>query len=269
LAIIATVIWHLYLSIDLKERVHQFESLENYSGPAMSIRVNPFTNLILITIAMETPDFDEPFAALGASLGEGLAVAIAPGIIERQLNTRAREQYDLYSFIIPYRVRVDTTYASGADSDLGDGENSALLEAIEKREQRRQAEEQTELNLEVEKSAYLASHLSLENVRVGKRTSLGSETRRVSGTIVNSGDRTLRRVSIRVYFLDKRRVRIGEEDYHPVLVTDWGMGDNTPLRPNYREDFQYSLEANAPSGWAGQVEVEIVEIDFLESEEGE
>ena len=71
-------------------------------------------------------------------------------------------------------------------------------------------------------------------------------------------------MTVRIYFLDSAGRRIGEKEFSPVLVTDFSIGDNTPLRPGYRKDFGYNLEDYAPSGWSKRVEVEIIDIEFLE-----
>lgn len=71
-------------------------------------------------------------------------------------------------------------------------------------------------------------------------------------------------MTIRVFFLDNAGRRIGEKDFSPVLVTEFSLGDNTPLHPGYRKDFGYNVEDDAPSGWAKKIEAEIADIEFLE-----
>ena len=86
----------------------------------------------------------------------------------------------------------------------------------------------------------------------------------VFGTVVNQGDRTLNQVEVTVYFLDQEGNVVGEEDYYPVLVTQYSIGDNKPLKPNYVEDFGYSGGDDAPSTWAGRARAEITDIAFAE-----
>ena len=57
--------------------------------------------------------------------------------------------------------------------------------------------------------------------------------------------------------------RISEETYLPVY-TDSFRGDSTPLKPNYIKDFGYIVSDDAPSEWAGKVEVVISDIDFTD-----
>lgn len=250
--------WHLYLSLGLSNRVRSLQASGSDSVGELSISVNPLTNLVSLTIAMP-PELDEdnPFAALGAALGQAMVQAIGPGMIERELNTRAREQYDLYAWLIPYRVRVSTEAASA----------EAVARMRDERERRQAEEARAKAAAEAERlqtiRAYVSSQLSLEGVRVAPGEWFGRRVDGVFGSIVNNGTESLRKVTVRVYFLDSTGRRIGEKDFSPVLVTEFSFGDNTPLRPGYRKDFGYNVEDYAPSGWAKRVEAEIVDIEFL------
>jgi len=251
--------WHLYLSIGLNNRVRSLQSASSNSDQDLSISVNPLTNLVSITIAMP-PDLaeDNQFAALGSALGEAMIQLIGPGFIERELNTYAREQYDLYAVLVPYRVRISTEPASA----------DAVARMREEREQRRADEARAKAEAEAERlrsiREYVSSNLSLERVQVAPGERFGRRVDGVFGTIVNNGAKTLRKVTIRVYFLDSGGRRIGEKEFSPVLVTEFSFGDNTPLRPGYRKDFGYNVEDYAPSGWAKKIEAEIVDVEFLE-----
>jgi hypothetical protein len=183
--------------------------------------------------------------------------AIGPGPIERQLNTSAREQYDLYAVLVPYRVRISTEPASA----------EAVARMREKREKRTADDARAKADAEAERlrsiRAYVSSNLSLERVRVAAGERFGRTVDGVFGTIVNNGAKELRKVTVRVYFVDNVGRRIGEKEFLPVLVTEFSIGDNTPLRPGYRKDFGYNVEDDAPSGWVKKIEAEIVDIEFL------
>lgn len=148
------VVWHFYLSIGLNSRVRSLQSAGSDSDQKLSISVNLLTNLVSLMITMP-PELDEdnPFAALGSALEETIIQTLGPSFIERELNTRAREQYDLYVALIPYRVRIMTETAS-ADTIRN----------------------------------YITSHLSLEGIRVAPGEQLGREVDCVFGTIVNGGN---------------------------------------------------------------------------------
>ena len=112
---------------------------------------------------------------------------------------------------------------------------------------------------------YISSSLSLENLRVADGEKFGQRVDGVFGTIVNNGTKTLRKVTIRVYFLDNDGTRIGEKDFSPVLAGGlFSFVDDSPLRPGYRKDFGFNVEDDAPSGWARRVKGEIAEVEFSE-----
>ncbi len=253
------LVWHLCLSVGLRSRIRSLRS--DGSGPdkELSIAVNPLTNLVSMTITMPPSlDEDNPFAALGSALGQAMIQAIGPGFMERELNTRAREQYDLYSVLLPYRVRISAAQASP----------EAASRMREEREKRKAQEAQAKAEAEAKRlrsvRAYVSSDLSLERVRVAAGEHFGRAVDGVFGTIVNKGAKALRKVTVRFYFLDSAGRRIGEKDFSPVLVTDFAIGDNTPLRPGYRKDFGYNVEDDAPTRWSKRVEAEIVDVEFLE-----
>lgn len=85
----------------------------------------------------------------------------------------------------------------------------------------------------------------------------------VFGEIKNTGDKTLTEVEITIYFLDKNNKPIFEETYSPVFVTDFSIGENKPLRPNYSEKFGYSTD-DVPSEWSKKVRAKITNIEFEE-----
>jgi septal ring factor EnvC (AmiA/AmiB activator) len=107
--------------------------------------------------------------------------AIGPGFIERELNNRAREQYDLYAVLVPYRVRISTEPDSA----------EAVARMREKREKRRAAGARAKAEAQAERlrsiRAYVSSNLSLESVRVAPGERFGRTVDGVFGTIVNNG----------------------------------------------------------------------------------
>lgn len=89
-------------------------------------------------------------------------------------------------------------------------------------------------------------------------------------SLKNSGDRSLDKVKVVVYFQDKDGNTIFEEDYHPVLVSKYSFsGDNKPLKPGYvnemEKDKYYTLDS-ALSDWKeGKAVAKVVDIKFSES----
>lgn len=115
-----------------------------------------------------------------------------------------------------------------------------------------------------EKQAYI-SKIVLKDFKVSEGEQYGEVVQGVFGTIVNNGDKILKKVEITVYFLDKSGTVIGEENFHPVLVNRNSFGgSNKPLKPNYVKDFGYSVEDYAPSSWANKAKAKITDIEFDE-----
>lgn len=82
----------------------------------------------------------------------------------------------------------------------------------------------------------------------------------------NKGDRSLDRVQVTVYFKDPSGAVIAEEDYTPVLVTEYSFGSNKPLKPNYiwqMESGKFYKAESVPTEWKeGAVSAKITRIEF-------
>lgn len=103
------------------------------------------------------------------------------------------------------------------------------------------------------------SKLEIKNIQIG--TNIFDEVG-VMGEVKNTGDKTLSKVKIIIYYLDKDGKPVGETDYYPVLVTDFGLGDAAdPLKPGYVRKFGCKA-SDAPSEWAKKVRIEVVEVEF-------
>jgi len=95
-----------------------------------------------------------------------------------------------------------------------------------------------------------------------KATETIPEGLEISGIIRNLGNRTLNKVEIIIYFLDKDGMPIFEETYSPVWVSEYSFGtSNKPIKPNYSRRFGYSID-DVPSDWAKKVKAEITDIRF-------
>lgn len=84
--------------------------------------------------------------------------------------------------------------------------------------------------------------------------------------IKNNGDKTLKEVEVTVYFKDKNGEIVFEEDYHPVLVSEYSFTDSKPLKPNYvwsMGKYKYYSAESVPSEWKeGAVTAKITNIEF-------
>jgi hypothetical protein len=109
-----------------------------------------------------------------------------------------------------------------------------------------------------EKQAYI-NKVRIINLKATETT---PEKLEVSGIIRNLGNRTLNKVEMIIYFLDKDSMPIFEETYSPVWVSEYSFGvSNKPLKPNYSRRFGYSIE-DVPPDWAKKVRAEITDIKF-------
>lgn len=116
-----------------------------------------------------------------------------------------------------------------------------------------------------EKQEYI-KEIELKDLKVGegRKYGFGEPEPGIFGTVINKGNRTLNKVQITVYFLDEAGTVIGEEDFHPILVSEYSFGDDKPLKPNYVKDFGFTLKDSAPSGWSGKVKANVTDIEFAD-----
>jgi hypothetical protein len=85
----------------------------------------------------------------------------------------------------------------------------------------------------------------------------------------NNGDKALSEVEVTVYFKDADGNVISEQNYYPVLVSEYSFsGDNKPLKPGYiwqMEKGKFYQAKKVPSEWdEGSVEASITNIEFME-----
>ncbi|MGH7897105.1 MAG: hypothetical protein ACREQQ_04085 [Candidatus Binatia bacterium] len=103
--------WHLYGAADARRHAEELRSKHSIGSADQPVTVNPVTNVVVVPISPMADDAksDNPFEALGHALGSVIGGALVKAVepsIERELNLRAREQYDVYAMILPYRVSV-------------------------------------------------------------------------------------------------------------------------------------------------------------------
>lgn len=118
-----------------------------------------------------------------------------------------------------------------------------------------------------EKNDYIENHLVLLEVEASRiNTYIGENIPAVRYAIKNTGQETLTEVKVIVYFLDENGQRFFEESYYPVLVSEYNL-DGKPLKPNYT----YRMETNKwmtiktlGDEWSGEIEIEIVDIEFAD-----
>lgn len=117
---------------------------------------------------------------------------------------------------------------------------------------------------------YIAQHVELYDVSAKyMNAALDGRVPGVLFKVRNNGDRSLDRVEVTIYFRDASGRVIAEEDYHPVLVSEYSFsGDNKPLKPGYiwqMEKGKFYSAKKVPDEWEeGSVDAAITEIKFTE-----
>lgn len=123
-----------------------------------------------------------------------------------------------------------------------------------------------------EETAYIARSLQVYDLQAKYHDTYGDG--RVPGVtfkVKNNGNRTLNRVTVRVVFQDAAGQPIAEEEFSPVLVSDYSFGTaNAPLRPNYiaqQERGMFWAAKSVPSEWEpGRATATVTEIEFAPEE---
>jgi hypothetical protein len=138
--------------------------------------------------------------------------------------------------------------------------DSKMVDAIEGKE-----ETNNEIALFKEKQDYIENIQLYELKSKYHETYFDGKVPGVTFKLKNNGNRTLKRVEVTVYFKDSDGNIIFEEDYLPVLVSEYSFNDNKPLKPNYvwsLGDKFYKAE-KVPSEWkVGSVSAKITDIEF-------
>lgn len=86
-------------------------------------------------------------------------------------------------------------------------------------------------------------------------------------SLKNEGSKSLDRVKVVVYFQNEKGITIFEEEYNPVLVSEYSFGDrNQPLKAGYVKEMgkgkYYTLDTPL-SDWAeGKAVAQVVDIEF-------
>lgn len=129
---------------------------------------------------------------------------------------------------------------------------------------------QVQTHEDLEAAAYIADSLELYDVSVEyKESMLDGRVPGVLFKIRNNGERSLDKVEVTIFFKDEGGLVIAEEDYHPVLVSEYSFsGSSKPLKPGYiwqMEQGKFYSAKNVPSEWKeGSVEASITDIRFTE-----
>jgi hypothetical protein len=82
----------------------------------------------------------------------------------------------------------------------------------------------------------------------------------VRATIKNNGDKTIKKLKVTAYFLDRNESTISEDSFYPIL--DSTFKADASLKPHYIREFAFKAE-HVPSEWKeGRVRLAITDIAF-------
>ena len=102
----ALFVWHLHLATSLQRRwrvVAEFSEARDM----FDVRLNPFNNVVNVYVGAGSGPHDA-LESLGGALAQTVLQTVGPAVLERELATRVREEFDVYAMILPYRVRVSS-----------------------------------------------------------------------------------------------------------------------------------------------------------------
>jgi len=103
--------WHLYGVADVRRQAEEIRSKNTAGKASEPITVNPVTDVVTVPMhgVAAKPKAGDPFEELGKAVGSMLGGVFAKMLepsYEREVNLRAREQYDVYAILLPYRVHI-------------------------------------------------------------------------------------------------------------------------------------------------------------------
>lgn len=117
-----------------------------------------------------------------------------------------------------------------------------------------------------EKTEYI-KHIEITEF-VAKRidTFLDKNVPAVRVSLKNNGNRSLDRVTVIVFFQNEQGNTIYEKEYSPVLVSNYSLRGDTPLRPGYVKEMErdkyYTLDSNLSEWKEGEATVRVVDLVF-------
>jgi hypothetical protein len=236
---------------------------------------------------LDSPDIqDNPFAAMFSSMlispGTGLYLGLIGGItIAGALGFLAvsllrtvgnsRPFYATQGFactlgiLLAFFVGLDRPSTSADNTPRSPFENSVGDDDATDEERQREQGRQARV-----KNAYISQHMELYDVTAKYMDSLlDGKIPGVLFKIRNNGDKSLTRVEVTVYFKDASGNILAEEDFLPVLVSEYSFsGDNKPLKAGYvwqMESRKFYSAKSVPSEWhEGSINAAITDIEFAD-----
>ncbi len=186
----------------------------------------------------------------------GIVVAVLLGLVVGYFAGREHVKYEMRTALSSAAEQ----FAQGLSNAFG-GKSEDESERTEQKTKTATAESDPAI------ATYIANSLELYDLSADYKESYSGTVPGVTFKIKNVGDRSLDKVEVTIYFKDSSGNTIAEEDYHPVLVSNYSMsGNNTPLKPGYiwqMERNKFYSAKQVPSEWKeGSIDAAITEIRF-------
>lgn len=191
----------------------------------------------------------------------GIIVAVLIGLAIGYFAGREHIKYEMRSAFQSAAEGISESFSSAFDDNRASRSSTGSRADNDNLEQ----EQATAQNAE-----YIAQHVELYDVSAKyMNAALDGRVPGVLFKIRNNGDRSLDRVEVTIYFKDAAGRVIAEEDYHPVLVSEYSFsGNNKPLKPGYiwqMEKGKFYSAKKVPDEWEeGSIDAAITEVRFTE-----
>lgn len=116
-------------------------------------------------------------------------------------------------------------------------------------------------------SDYISGYLKIENLVIERKykNSFSDFQYVAAGKIVNTGNRTIAELQLRVLFMNNNDQVIGSARYTPVPRQTMTESRDPHLHPGQSVAFGYFIQEHAPQAWQGRAKVEIAAIRFASS----
>ncbi|MCM8791261.1 MAG: zinc ribbon domain-containing protein [Candidatus Omnitrophica bacterium] len=120
-----------------------------------------------------------------------------------------------------------------------------------------------ELKKDPAKAKYVKDYITLTDIGTLEETdsiSGSAATKYFYGTVKNSGDKTVIKMTVTVYYFDMNGRCVAQGELSPVLGT---KDRPDSLKPHGSKEFQVPI-MNVDSRWAGAIKAKVSDIEFLE-----
>ena len=190
----------------------------------------------------------------------GLVAAALVGLVIGYFVGREHLKYEMRTALSAASAGIADAFSSNSGDDSDQPSERARVSST--------APTDTGADDDSAKTSYIAERLELYDLSAEYIKTYSGRVPGVLFKLRNSGEQTLDKVEVTVYFKDSDGNIIAEEDFYPVLVTKYSVSDSKPLRPGYiwqMESGKYYTAKNVPSEWKeGMIEAAITDIRFAE-----